>query len=404
MIHKQKAKIKRPGLSYILLGSLIWFYAVFIKRQRLYSSLPRGFKPPYIVIGNHTSFYDFVYALRAIYPARVNFVVARKYFHFRGLCWVMKRAKAIPKSLYQSDTSTIMNVLGILKQGGAVGLFPEGQISINGITIENGETIAKLVKKASVPVVRVLTGGAYFSNPPWARSTRRGIVESRVDIILTKDEVSRLSADEIMEIMQKSIYMDSYEWQEKTNSTYRGKKLAAGLEDILYLCPGCGTEYNISTDDNKIECRNCGTEAAYGEDGHLHWKNPAHFKHIGEWLLWQLEQERSKISGSEAFNISHPVELAMLKQRGKGIEIVGKGCFTADRDNYIYEGTQNGKNVRLVFPTTNTRYLPFDTGRNFQIYKNNLLYEFRPENPKWCVKIANICEVLYQSRRENSYE
>jgi hypothetical protein len=28
----------------------------------------------------------------------------------------MKRAKAIPKSLYQSDTSTIMNVLGILKQ------------------------------------------------------------------------------------------------------------------------------------------------------------------------------------------------------------------------------------------------------------------------------------------------
>jgi 1-acyl-sn-glycerol-3-phosphate acyltransferase len=112
---------------------------------------------------------------------------------------------------------------------------------------------------------------------------------------------------------------------EKTNSTYRGKKLAAGLEDILYLCPGCGTEYNISTDDNKIECRNCGTEAATVRRAPA-LEKPAHFKHIGEWLLWQLEQERSKISGSEAFNISHPVELAMLKQRGKALKL-SEGLF-----------------------------------------------------------------------------
>ncbi len=85
----------------------------------------------------------------------------------------------------------------------------------------------------------------------------------------------------------------------------------------------------------------------------------------------------------------------MLKPKGKGVRVAGRGVFTADRENYKYVGTLNGEPVDLAFPTAGTRYLPFDTGRNFQIYKNNLLYEFRPENPKWCMKIANICEVFY---------
>jgi hypothetical protein len=41
----------------------------------------------------------------------------------------------------------------------------------------------------------------------------------------------------------------------------------------------------------------------------------------------------------------------------------------------------------------------FDMRRNFQIYHQNELYEFRPRNPVWCMKIANICDGLFAFRR-----
>ena len=129
-----KRRVKRPGaVRYVLLGGIVAAYAAAIKRHKLVSRLPGGVKPPFIIVGNHTSFYDFVYAVRAFFPVRINFVVARKYFHFKGLGWVMKTARAIPKSLYQNDAGTIVKMFDILKQGGVVGILDEdGRLAIAG--------------------------------------------------------------------------------------------------------------------------------------------------------------------------------------------------------------------------------------------------------------------------------
>ena len=385
--------VKRPGrVRYVVLGGLVTLYAVICKRHKLHYTLPDGLKPPYIIVGNHSSFYDFVYAVRAFYPERVNFVVARKYFHYSGLRWVMKTARAIPKSLYQTDMNTVVTMFNILKQGGVIGIFPEGQISINGISIDNGEAIAKFVRRAGVPVVRLLTGGAYFGNPPWAKNARRGLVESHVDLVLTREQTQELSPQEIMDRIRESIFMDSYAWQESKGSEYRGRNLARGLENILYICPSCAGEFTIDTEGNSIRCSSCGAEADFCEDGHLKWTKGSFFRHIGDWHFWQVEREKREIAQKNAFCVSEPVELAMLNGTGKGFDVVGSGIFSADREAYIYSGTLYGLTVTLTFPTQSIRYLPFDTGRNFQIYKGDVLYEFRPENPKWCMKIANICE------------
>lgn len=338
-----RQKAKRPGfIAYFLLGGIVSLYAVIFKRHKLVSTLPEGLKPPFIIVGNHTSFYDFVYAVRAFYPRRINFVVARKYFHFSGLGWVMKTARAIPKSLFQSDTSTIVAMFDILGQDGVVGIFPEGQISINGITIEYGETIAKFIKKAGVPVAGIRTGGGYFCNPPWGKSARRGLIESKVSLVLTKEQVRELSADAIIETIRQSIYMDSFAWQEAVGCAYRGKDLAHGLENILYICPCCKEEYTIAAEGNTIRCRNCGTEAHFGEDGHLLWINESYFRHIGDWHFWQVEQEKAQIEENDAFCVSEPVALAMLRLKGKGVDVVGSGTFCADRDAFVYSGTLRG--------------------------------------------------------------
>lgn len=394
---KKKYREKRANrIVYLVLGGIVALYAIVFKRQRIKSSLPKDFKAPFIIVGNHSNFFDFIYAIRAFYPHRINFVVARKYFHFPLLSWVMRMAHSIPKSLFQPDIGTIASMLDILKQGGIVGVYPEGQIAIRGITNENGETIAKLVKKTGMPVVRVLTGGAYFCDPPWARGSRKGYIESRIDIALTAEEAESLSVDEISDRINQSIFMDNFSFQRANRSEYKGDKLAEGLENILYICPHCKAEFSIETRDNEIFCEECGTKAFFGQDGHLTWEEDKYFSHIGEWYYWQREQERIRIAEEPHFTISEPVELAMLKEKGTGIEAVGKGIFTADKDAYVYKGTLKGQEVTLSFPVSNIRYMPFDSGKNFQIYSKNQLYEFRPDNPKWCMKISNICEVLYE--------
>jgi 1-acyl-sn-glycerol-3-phosphate acyltransferase len=395
-MNRKKRRAERPGrLRYALLGGLISLYARFFKRQKVLSALPKGLKPPYIVVGNHTTFYDFVYVIRCLFPERINFVVARKYFHFTGLGAIMKLGRAIPKSLFQSDTGTIVAMLQILRQGGVVGIFPEGQISIGGITGDYNDAIAKLVKKARVPVVRVLTGGAYFCDPPWGKNRRKGLIESRVDLVLTKEETEALRVGDILEKLRKATFMDNYRWLEATGSRYRGKNLAEGLENVLYRCPGCQKEYTVETRSDRICCTGCGTEARFGTDGHLHWRGQSVFRHVGDWLAWQIQKEREYILSTADYSAQEPVMLAMLRTAGRGVEMVGSGTFSVNREAFYYNGTLRGEPVCLTFPVNGVRSLPFDAGRNFQIYHNDLLYEFRPENPKWCMKIANICEALH---------
>ena len=394
---RTKSGTRRPGrLVYIVLGGLLYVYAAAFKKHRVVNELPDWLKPPFLIVGNHSSFYDFVYTVRALYPQRISFVVARKYFHYAGLGWLMKTARAIPKSLFQTDTGTIMAMFNILRQGGVVGIFPEGQISISGRTDENAETLAKFVKRAGVPVVRILTGGAYFCNPPWSKNARRGRVESTVSLVLTKEQVKELSLDAVMDRISQSIDIDNFAWQDATGSLYRGKDLALGLENVLYICPRCHQEYTMTAQGSMIRCRNCGSGALYGENGHLRWSGESHFGHVGDWLRWQLAREKASVADNDEFTVSEPVDLAMLKSEGKGTEVVGRGLFTAERGTYVYDGTLRGQEVKLSFATAGIRRMPFDSGRNFQIYKNDLLYEFRPENPVWCMKIANICEGLFE--------
>ncbi len=393
MNKRRKYRITRPNkLLYIILGGIVSLFTIVIKKQKIISTLPKNLKGPFIVVGNHTSFYDFVYMIRALYPRRINFVVARKYFHFHFFNLVMKISHAIPKSLYQPDLSTVTSMYDVLKQDGIIGVYPEGQIGIHGVTIENGESIAKFVKKVEVTVVRVLTGGAYFVDTPWSKCNRKGKIESNVDIVLTIDQIKELSVKEISEIIQESIYRDNFEWQSTTGNKYIGKNLASGLENLLYVCPKCDEEYTINTNGDYIICENCGSSAKFCTDGHLLWKDKRYFNHIGEWNEFQIKHEEKMIK--EDFELSEKVELAMIKESGVGIEVIGEGEFIVSRYEYTYQGTIRDEVVKFKFSTNRIKYIPIDAGMNFQIYDRNKLYEFRPENPKWCAKISTICEAM----------
>jgi 1-acyl-sn-glycerol-3-phosphate acyltransferase/DNA-directed RNA polymerase subunit RPC12/RpoP len=391
--------IKRPSpWVYLPLVGLANIYTRFVKQHRFYGRevLRDLVREPLLVIGNHTSFYDFLYLARILYPHRINFIVAAKYFRFPGLSLVFRLAKAIPKNLFSADIRTVARSISIIKQGGIVGIYPEGQISLGGITLPLPDGIGKLVKHLGVPVVAVKTYGGGFVDPPWSNRHRRGIVESHVSVVLTKEQLNAMTCDQIDIALKEALAADPYQWQKQTGYEYCGKELTQGLTNILYICPNCHDEFTLTAAGDKLTCTSCGMKVTLQGSGHLQWENTkTYFEHIGEWYEWEHLEEKKAVLADEKYCYSLPVELAMYRRKGDGIEAVGKGTMTINKEIYLYDGTFRGEAVQMKFPTRTTRYVPFDGGHNFQIYEDNELHEFRPDPGVKSVKAALIGETMY---------
>lgn len=395
----KSTEIKRPSpLVYLPLVGLANIYTKLVKKHRYYGRevIKELAKEPFLVVGNHTSFYDFLYMARIIYPHRINFVVAAKYFRFHGLSLVFRLGRAIPKNLFSADIRTVARSISIIKQGGIVGIYPEGQISLGGITLPLPDGIGKLVKHLGVPVVAVKTYGGGFVDPPWSNRHRRGIVESHVSIVLSKEQLTSMTAEAIDHTLKTALDANPYQWQKEKGYEYRGKELTDGLTNILYICPNCDAEFTLASSGDQLFCSNCGMKVTLKGSGHLQWQNTQlYFQHIGEWYAWEHEKEENAVLADEHYSYTVPVELAMYRREGDGIEAVGNGNMTITRETYLYSGSFRGEPLQMEFPTRNIRYVPFDGGRNFQIYDDNELHEFRPDPGVKSVKAALIGEAMY---------
>ncbi len=398
-------KIKRPSpWIYLPLAGMANIYTRLVKKHQVHGRevLKELVKEPLLVIGNHTSFYDFLYMARILYPHRISFVVAAKYFRFPGLSLVFRLARSIPKNLYSADIRTVARTISIIKQGGIVGIYPEGQISLGGITLPLPDGIGKLVKRLGVPVVMVKTYGGGFVDPPWSNRHRRGIVESHVSIVLTKEQVQMYSLEAIDEALKDALAANQYHWQAQNGYEYRGKELTDGLTNLLYICPNCHKEFTLATSGDKVSCTSCGMNITLYGSGHFKWENTkAYFEHIGDWYEWEHQEEKKAVLADENFSYDVPVELAMYRREGDGIEAVGNGIMTITRELYEYRGSFRGEVTQMEFRTRTTRYVPFDGGRNFQIYADNELHEFRPVPGVKSVKAALIGETMYHLQTKN---
>lgn len=410
-----KKNVKRPNtLLYRLFGLLFVLYAKCIGQRVVYSKNGvrskeakkevKALKPPYILIANHSFFLDFTLLATAQYPRRINFIVARKYFEYPILPFFLKIGQTIPKSLFQTDSQTIRLAFSVLAQGGILGLYPEGQIAIQGTANKPPESIAKLVKRAGVPVLAAKTTGAYLVKPTWAKYDRRGPVYTEFTLILSAEESRCLPLEEIERRTFAGINVDNFAAQRESGAMYKGKKRAEGLENILYLCPFCHAEFTLQTEGNYLKCANCGLTCEYGEDAHFHFcENAQYFMmkknktplpaHVGEWYDLQRKHEINHTSDKHfACHMATAV-----KEGGQ----TGNGILTFTRSGYQYRGTPSDRD----FPASAFQYAPYDAGSNFQFYYQNKRYDFYPEDPRLNAKAAILTEALFalqQREREQN--
>lgn len=341
---------------------------------------------PAIVLCNHGSFIDFIYAAALLHKDKPHFIVARLYFYNSVLRWLLQQLGAFPKSMFSVDIENARNCLNVLKNDNILAMMPEARLSTTGRFEDIQDSTYSFIKKAGVNVYTIKICGDYFADPKWGKGFRRGsVVEAELDLLFTAEQIKNLPMEQVKQGIEERLTYNEFDWlKQRPDVHYRSGKIAQGLENILTTCPTCGRKYTITTKKDQVSCEHCGYLTSmndrYGFDADFR------FEDLTQWYDWQKMQLEQEIAGNEDYALSSEVELR-LRGNGNGLtRHSGFGVCTLNRDGLTYVGTKDGESVELHFSMQKIYRLLFGAGVNFELYDGAEIFFFVPKEKRSAVE------------------
>ena len=253
----------------------------------------------YIVLSNHVTDWDPVF-VGVSFKKNMYLVgsehISRWKFAYKFLKWGFEPILR-PKGALAS--ATVMDIIRHCRKGKNVCLFAEGARSWDGITNPIAPATAKLIQSAKCGLVTYKLTGGYFVSPMWSKSLRKGKISGKVQSIYTAEELSKLSTDEIYNIITSDLYEDAYARQAEDPQRYKGANLAEGLEKLLFICPECGAYETIYAKGNTVSCSKCKMSFNYTEYGMLENSKFKTVKELSDWQKSVIEKDAE--AGREYF-------------------------------------------------------------------------------------------------------
>jgi 1-acyl-sn-glycerol-3-phosphate acyltransferase len=145
---------------------LAWVRIVNVPYTRIWHGMrvPRSADPlpadrACIVVANHRSSCD-PFLVARLTRRRLRFFMAREYYETFGLRWICDQLGAIPVNRDGNDLSAMRIALRHLRDGGALGVFPQGGIREADDSLGNAKNgVALLALKTGAPVLPVYIDG-----------------------------------------------------------------------------------------------------------------------------------------------------------------------------------------------------------------------------------------------------
>ena len=294
----------------------------------------KGVKAPYLLLGNHNAFFDMNVSSAATFPKIGNYVVAID--GYIGREWLLRNIGCICKRKFTDDVTMVKHLKYVVKKGGIPAIYPEARYSLCGTTAPLPESLGKLIKYLDVPVVTIICHGNHINHPFWNTRHERGVKnnEATMKLLFTKEDVERLSKDEINERLVKEFQYDDFKWQFEKGIRVTCKDRAVGLEKILYQCCECGTEYHMKSRGTEIYCEKCGKTWEMTELGRLKaLEGETRFVHIPDWYEWERENVRAEVKAGTYSTGELPVKVESLPN-ARGYIKLGSGTMVHDMNGF----------------------------------------------------------------------
>lgn len=108
-----------------------------------------------MIIVNHQHWLDPTLVGASVYPKRVHFMAKEELFKNPIFRWVFTTIGAYPVKRGKADLRAFRRTYQLIKEGGIVGIFPEGTRQKKGELGEAKRGVAQIVKRTEVEVVPV---------------------------------------------------------------------------------------------------------------------------------------------------------------------------------------------------------------------------------------------------------
>lgn len=252
-----------------------------------------GLTPPLLILANHASEKDVHLVSRALKAYTCNFIVAENFLARHR--HILNAVGALTKRQFTPNIKLVKQIKSLCDKSAVVTLYPEGRLSCDGRTSHIPMSIAKLVKFLGVTTVAIKCQGGYLHYNKWCKINRTSKIKCEANIIAYAEELSNLDIDVIYDKIINSLSYDEYKYQQENK--IKVDRPAYNIHTVLYKCLNCGSEFNMTSDDNLIKCNSCGK--IYAMDSYGVISNGLDRLSFTEWYDKQKDSVRSQIQADK---------------------------------------------------------------------------------------------------------
>ena len=333
---------KNPRKPSKLLAAVVRFVSGFALRETDFSYTTERMElvgdQPCLILMNHSSFTDMKLAYGIFYPRPLGIITT-----VDGMCGILGKLMhflgCVPTHKFVSDITLIRDMEYMLKENRtSVLMYPEASYSFDGRATTLPRKLGVLMKKLGVPVVTVITQGAFARDPLYNMLQIRKVKGSaHVKCLATAEEIKEKTVAEMDALLDEAFSFDNFAWQRDNKVVIDAPFRADGLERILYKCPACGAEGKMEGKGTGITCHHCGKHWEMDEYGQLAADDGnTEYPHIPDWYAWERAEVRRELENG-TYSLETDVDIGMMVDY-KAIYMVGEGKLKHDEKGFVLTG------------------------------------------------------------------
>ena len=356
-------------------------------------NLPKG--QNCLILMNHSCFLDLKIAQRYFKKKPLSIVCTTD--GFIGKEKFMRYLGCIPTNKFQADVTLIKDISYALKNIGNVIVYPEATYSHDGTASVIPDSVGKLIKFLKVPIISVITKGAYLHDPLYNNLQLRKVdVVAEVNYLISPKDAEDLPVDKLNQMLRDVFTFDNFKYQQENKLKIDAPFRADGLHRVLYKCPHCQKE-NMEGKGIELTCKECGKTYTLDEYGYLVCKD-AKFNHVPDWFKWQQDQVKKEIE-KEEYSVDIPVKIGVIRDY-KAFYMVGDGMLHHDKDGFRLtgDGIDYFYSTKNSF-TLNVDFFWYELGDVISFGEPDLLFYCFPKDNFPVTKARMAVEELYKLNR-----
>ena len=357
---KKLPPAKKPNILFKTLLKIVSIFdlaAVKFKTNKIgMDKLKR--KDQCLILMNHNSFLDLEIATSALYPRSIN--IAATTDAYVDKAWLMRQLGCVPINKFSTNPNVVKECLRLVrKKKSSILMYPEAGYSFDGTATTMADTIGKFVKMLNIPLITIITHNAFHRQPLYNNLRKRKVqVTADIEYVLSPEEISKLTAEEINKIVFDKFSFDAFKEQQEKKLVIDDPYRAEGLHRVMYKCPHCMSEDDMVSEGTTVTCKKCGASYELTEIGFLKNLNgETKIDHVPSWYKWEREEVRKELIENK-YETDIDVEIYILKDPYKLYKL-GDGHLHHDNNGFhltggdglldYYQGVRHSHSVNSDF-------------------------------------------------------